>query len=156
MVSTVFAASPGATATTSATVVVPIAIVDTRNLSFGELAAGTGGTVVLSTSGVASTIAGDVVLTGGTGAAAEFTITGQADANFSIDIADDDLTHTDTLTTMPFATIYDFDRGSADSPAASTLMAGEQTLYVGGTLVVGDGQAPGVYSGTVTATVNYN
>ena len=149
------AAPASDTATTSATVVTPIAIVDAQNLNFGEFAAGTGGTVVLTTGGAASAT-GDVVLTGGTATAAQFTVTGQADASFSIGIADDDLTHTDNVTTMALATTHDLDGTSQDNPASGTLTSGTQTIYVGGTLTVGNAQTTGVYSGTITATVNYN
>ena len=150
-----FAAAVSDTATTSATVVVPIAIAQAQDLSFGEFAAGTGGTVVLTTGGAASPT-GDVVLTGGTAAAAQFTVTGQADASFSISVTDDNLTHTDTVTTMALATIHDLDGASENSPASGTLTGGTQTLYVGGTLTVGNAQTTGVYSGTITAEVNYN
>lgn len=150
-----FAAPANDTATTSATVVTPIAIAQAQNLSFGEFAAGTGGTVVLTTGGAASPT-GDVVLTGGTTTAAQFTVTGQTGATFSISVTDNDLTHTDTVTTMAFATTHDLDATSQNNPASGTLTGGTQTLYVGGTLTVGNAQTVGVYSGTVTATVNYN
>lgn len=153
--SNTFAAAASDTATTAATVVTPIAIADAQNLNFGEFAAGTGGTVVLTTAGGASAT-GDVVLTGGTSAAAEFTVTGQADASFSIGVADNNLTHTDTVTTMALATTHDLDGASENNPASGTLTLGTQTLYVGGTLTVGNAQTVGVYSGTITATVNYN
>lgn len=151
----VFAAAVNDTATTSATVVTPIAIVDAQNLDFGEFAAGTGGTVVLTTGGAASPT-GDVVLTSGTGAAAQFTVTGQADASFSIGVADDNLTHSDEVTTMALVTTHDLDGVSENNPASGTLTLGTQTLYVGGTLTVGNAQTVGVYLGTITATVNYN
>lgn len=153
--SNVFAAAASDTATTSATVVTPIAIVDAQNLAFGEFAAGTGGSVVLTTAGAASST-GDVVLTGGTPAAAQFTVTGQADATFSIGIADNELTHTDTTTTMALATSHDLDGSTGNSPASGTLTLGTQTIYVGGTLTVASAQTVGAYSGTITATVNYN
>lgn len=156
--SNAFAAAASDTATTSATVVTPIGIVNAQNLAFGEFAAGTGGTVVLTTGGAASA-SGDVVLTGGTGAAAQFTVTGQADASFSIGISDDDLSYTDgaaTTSTMTLATIHDLDGATQDSPASGTLTLGTQTLYVAGTLTVGSAQVPGAYTGTITATVNYN
>lgn len=153
--SNAFAAAASDTATTTATVVTPIAIADAQNLNFGEFAAGTGGTVVLTTAGVASAT-GDVVLTGGTSAAAQFTVTGQADASFSIGISDNNLTHTDTVTTMALTTTHDLDGTSENNPASGTLTLGTQTLYVGGTLTVGNAQTVGVYSGTITATVNYN
>jgi hypothetical protein len=151
----VFAAAASDTATTSATVITPIAIVDAQNLSFGEFAAGTGGTVVLTTAGAASPT-GDIVLTGGTSTAAQFTVTGQADTTFSIGVTDNDLTHTDEVTTMALVTTHDLDGATGDNPATGTLTLGTQTIYAGGTLTVASAQSAGVYSGIVTATVNYN
>lgn len=151
-----FAAAVNDVADSSATVVTPIAITKTQDMAFGEFSAGTGGTVVLTTAGAASET-GDVVLTGSaTTTAAQFTVTGQTDATFSIGVADNDLTHTDLATTMALATVHDLDGSTGDSPASGTLALGTQTLYVGGTLTVAADQLPGVYSGTVTATVNYN
>lgn len=150
-----FAAAVSDDATSTATVVAPIAITKAQDMSFGEFSAGTGGTVVLTTAGAASET-GDVVLTGGTATAAQFTVTGQTDASFSISVTDDELTHTDTTTTMTLATAHDLDATSSDSPVSGTLALGTQTIYVGGTLTVAADQLPGVYSGTVTATVNYN
>jgi hypothetical protein len=153
--SNVFAAAASDSATTSATVVTPIDITVAQNLTFGEFAAGTGGTVVLTTGGAAS-VTGDVLLTAGTPAAAQFTVTGEADETYSISIVDDDLTHTDTTTVMALAITHDVDGSSEDDPAVGTLTLGTDTIYVGGTLTVGSGQLVGVYSGTITATVNYN
>lgn len=153
--SSVFADAAIDSATTSATVVTPIAIVDAQNLDFGEFAAGTGGTIVLTTAGAAEAT-GDVVLTGGTSSAAQFTVTGQADASFSIGIADNDLTHAVEETSMALATTHDLDGTSGNNPASGTLTLGTQTIYVGGTLTVGNDQEVGLYSGTITATVNYN
>lgn len=144
------------TATTSATVVEPIAIVNAQDLSFGEFAAGTGGTVELTSGGVASRGTGDIVVTGGTATAAQFTVTGAADASFEIAISDNELTHTDTSTTMALVTNHDLTGSAGDDPATGTLTGGTQTIYVGGTLTVANAQIDGVYSGTITATVNYN
>lgn len=150
-----FAAPASTTATTTAEVVTPIAIVKAQDLSFGEFAAGTGGTIVLTTAG-AATPTGDVVLTVvGTTTAAQFTVTGQPDANFSITVSDNDLTHTDTTTVMPFVTTHDLDGATQDDPTSGTLDLGTQTLYVGGTLTVAGAQQPGTYTGSITAEVNY-
>lgn len=151
-----FAAPASTTATTTATVVTPIAIAKAQDLSFGQFAAGTGGTVVLTTAGAKSKT-GDVVLTAGTSTAAQFTVTGQADASFSIGITDNDLTHsTDALQKMSFVTTHDLGGGAANNPSTGTLTGGTQTIFVGGTLTVGSAQTVGTYNGTVTAEVNYN
>lgn len=155
-ISSSFAAAVSSTATTNGEVVEPIAIATAQNLSFGKFSAGTGGTVVLSTAGAASST-GDVVVTGGTAMAAQFTVTGSADASFSIAVADDDLTHTtDALKVMTLTTTHDLDGTTGGNPTSGVLTLGTQTIYVGGTLTVASNQAGGVYSGTITATVNYN
>src|SRR5690554_284400 len=150
-----FAAPVSDTATTAATVVAPIAIAQAQDMGFGEFAAGDGGTVTLTTAGVL-TPGGDVVVTGTTPTttAAQFTVTGVADATFSLGITDDDLSS--GANTMALATVHALDASSQDSPATGTLTGGTQTIYVGGTLTVAADQAPGAYTGTVTATVEYN
>ena len=146
------------TATTSATVVTPITITQATNLNFAEFAAHTGnpGTVTISTGGVAS--ASEAVLTDDSSAsAASFDVAGQASASYSITITDDELTHTDGTTTMTLTTTHDLDASTEDSPATGTLDgSGAQTIYVGGTLSVAAAQLSGSYSGTITATVEYN
>lgn len=151
-----FAAAQSDSSTTSATVVEPITIVSAQDLAFGQFSAGTGGTVVLTTAGAVSPTA-DVVITGGTSTAAQFTVNGQTDAAFSIAVTDNDLTFNDGTSdhVMTFAPTHDLNGTAGDNPASGTLTGGTQTIYVGGTLTVGDAQAPGLYAGTVTAEVNY-
>ncbi len=154
--SNVFAAPAADSAVTSATVVTPITIADAEDLVFGEFAAGTGGTVVVTT-GSAVSDTGDTQVTAGTASAAEFVVSGQANETYSITITENNLTHTNTTDSMALATVHDLDASAGDNPATGTLNgSGTQTIYVGGTLTVGSAQAPGVYAGTVTATVNYN
>jgi len=148
-----FAAPVSDTATTSATVVAPIAITQAQNMEFGAFAASDGGTVTLTTAGAISAT-GPVLTNAASATAAEFTVTGVDDATFSIAIADDDLTSGDD--TMALTTVHDLDASSQDNPGTGTLTGGTQTIYVGGTLAVAADQAPGAYTGTVTATVDYN
>lgn len=147
-----------ATANTSGTVVTPITITKGTDLNFGEFAADptTAGTVTVSTGGAAT--ATTAVVTGGTASAATFTVAGSNGATYGIGIASTVLTHTDTATTMALTTTHDLDGATAGSPATGTLDAttGNQTIYVGGQLSVAAAQKAGVYSGTITATVNYN
>jgi len=149
-----------ATATASGTVVTPIAITAAANLAFGSFAAGAGGTITVSTSG-ARTSSGVVALGGGA-AAARFDITGSASTTYSI-------SHSGTAVltnttggggeTMALAKFSDLTAGNATSGNVSSGTldgAGAQSLFVGGTLTVGAAQVPGVYTGTVIATVEYN
>jgi hypothetical protein len=150
-----------ATASASGTVVTPIAITVANNLVFGSFAPGAGGTVTVSTSG-ARAASGPVLMAAATPSAARFNITGEASTTYSI-------THSGTAVltntvgvggeTMALAKFSDLTAGNATSGtvSAGTLDgAGAQSLYVGGTLTVGAAQVPGIYVGTVIATVEYN
>ncbi len=150
-----------ATASASGTVVAPIAITVNTNLVFGSFAAGPGGTVTISTSG-ARAATGPTLMTGASPTAARFDITGQASSTYSITHSGTAvLTNTTGLgnETMGLAKFSDLTGANATSGSATagTLDgAGAQSLYVGGTLTVGAAQVPGVYVGTVIATVEYN
>ncbi|MES2319183.1 MAG: DUF4402 domain-containing protein [Pseudomonadota bacterium] len=150
----VLAASASATAT--GTVVTPIAITAPANLVFGNFApGGVAGSVTVSTGGVRSASA--AILVGGTTpGAARFDITGEASATYAI-------THggsavlTSGANTMALTKVSDFTPGGSSSPSTGTLSpTGAQSLYVGGTLAVSATQAPGTYTGSVIATVEYN
>lgn len=142
-------------ATSDATVVTPIAVAVATNMNFGNLlAGGAASTVNMSTDG---TVSGTANLTSGTKTRASFNVSGTAGATYAITITDNDLTHTDGLTTMALAPIWDFDQVSQDSPTTGTLdVGGAQVIYLGGGLSLGASQLAGDYSGTVTATVDYN
>lgn len=150
-----------ATATASGTVVSPIAIAAAANLAFGNFAPGAGGTVTVSTSG-ARTGSGTVLMGASTPTAARFNITGAASTTYSITHSGTTVLTNTTGTgaeTMALAKFSDLTAGNATTGNAvsGTLDgAGAQSLYVGGTLSVGAAQVPGVYTGTVIATVEYN
>ena len=146
-----------ATANANANVVTPIAIVNAADLVFGSFAPGAGGTVTISNSGVRSA-SGALLMTGAPATAARFNITGQASTTYAI-------THggtavlTSGANTMALAKTSDLTGANVTSgnDAAGTLDGGgTQSLFVGGTLTVGAAQAPGLYTGTVIATVDYN
>lgn len=146
-----------ATASASGTVVTPISITVATQLAFGSFAPGTGGTVTVSTSG-ARTATGALLMSSSTGTAARFNITGEANTTYSI-------THSGTTELVSGASSMSLTKAS-DLTAANTTSGnvnaglldgtGNQSLYVGGTLAVSAAQAPGVYTGTVIATVEYN
>lgn len=130
-----------------------IVIQNTRGLSFGSFVAGSGGSVAVSPSGLRSA-GGDVwLIPSSEGVAAEFTVTGDADATYTIQLPGDDFV---TLT-GPGSDMVINDFTSAPSGAGGQLSAGgSQALAVGGTLNVGSAQAPGDYAGTLSVIVNYN
>lgn len=146
-------ASASASANANATIITPIAIAHVADLNFGNIVAGTGiGTVIVDTEGD-RTKTGDVILptaTPGTFNAAEFTVTGLANATYAITLPgsiDISTTGGETMTVTDF---------TSDPDGTGTLTGGTQTLSVGATLKVGAGQAAGNYTGTFNVTVAYN
>ena len=148
------------TAQASGTVIEPIAIVKSADLSFGEFAPGAGGTVTVSTSG-ARTNSGVILSTiGSAPTAARFDVTGEADATYSISITADAALSDGAAGTMTLATFSDFTGADATSGdvqlGGGTLTAGAQSIYVGGTLTVGASQTAGTYTGDIVVNVEYN
>lgn len=146
-----------ATATASGTVVAPIAVSVNTNLAFGSFAAGTGGTITVSTSG-ARTNSGVVLMTGGASSAARFDITGAANTTYSITHGGTAVLTNggDTMAMSKFSDLTAANSTSGNVSAGTLDGAGTQSLYVGATLTVDASQAAGTYTGTVIATVEYN
>jgi hypothetical protein len=141
-----------ATANATATVITPIAISSTADLRFGEFAAGSGGTVVISTAGARSKTGGVVLSTVAPGGAASFSVTGDADATYAIT-----LPGTATITRVSGTETMSVGTFTSDPTETGTLSAGgTQTVAVGGTLTVGASQVVGSYTGTFSVSVEYN
>jgi hypothetical protein len=147
------------TASATANVMVPIKIVQAANLTFGKFAvsSGSGGTVTVSTSG-ARTGSGMFLPSADPTTAAQFTITGEPNASFSIDLGGPGTTLTKGTDSMTLTYASDLTGANATSGTipTGTLTSGTQTLFVGGTLTVSGTQVAGAYAGTVSATVAYN
>ena len=146
-----------ATATSTSTVVTPIAISKNADLAFGSFAPGaTLGTVTVSPNGTRA-VSGGVVAMGGSATAAQFAVAGQDGATYSITLGGSTslVSGGDSMT---FTSISDLSASAATSGNVSsgTLTGGAQTIYVGGVLDVAANQPAGTYTGTVTATVEYN
>ncbi|CAM4174768.1 DUF4402 domain-containing protein [Flavobacterium weaverense] len=152
-------AQSSATASATATIVTPISITNTADMSFGMIAVnGSAGTVILSSDG--GTIESGVTLQTGAlstpAKAAGFDVAGTANYGYSITIPTGDVTLTNPLNSSTM-TISRF---------TSSLVGGKSTLNdlgkssftVGGTLNVAAGQVAGVYKNdkAITVTVNYN
>jgi hypothetical protein len=125
---------------------------------FGTFAAGVAGTVTVSNSGVRSATGGAVLMTGAAPSAARFNITGQPSTTYSITHSGS-ATLTSGANSMVLTKSSDLTGANVTSGNVTAGLldgAGTQSLFVGGTLTVGAAQAPGVYTGTVVATVDYN
>jgi hypothetical protein len=149
-------AQASATATSTATIITPIAISKTVDMNFGNAAVTSSlGTVVLVPAGTRSATGGVTLPLGtpGTITAASFAVTGQANFTYSITLPGSATTLTSGGNTMTCDTW-------SSSPSATGLLdgTGAQTLTVGATLHVAGSQPAGTYlSGTpFTVTVNYN
>lgn len=147
-----------ATANSTATVITPIAITAPVNLVFGSFAPGAGGSVTVSTSG-ARTASGPVLsAVTATPSAARFDVTGDGSATYSIAIAPS-ASLTSGTDTMALSTFSDLTAGgvTTGNVTEGALASGAQSIYVGGTLMVGATQAASTaYAGTVAVTVEYN
>jgi len=149
-------AQVSATASSTATIITPIAIAKTADLNFGNLAVSptVAGTVVITPAGSRS-ITGGVTLPAVTGtvSAASFTVTGLGTSTFSITLPGSAITLTDAGSdTMSLGTF-------TSSPSSTgTLLAGSLAVTVGGTLTVAAAQAAGTYTNAagLKVTVNYN
>jgi spore coat protein U-like protein len=155
------ASAPGwsadsASATASATILAPMTISSATNLSFGSFDASRAGTVTVDTAGNRS--ASGVTLSGGTPAAATFSIAGQAGLSYNIAYTGTSATLSNGSDAMGLSIVSDL--GGAASSAgetvsSGTLNAGPTTLRVGGTLTVQAGTPPGSYNGNISVTVQY-
>lgn len=128
-----------------------ISISTTSNLSFGKLAAGTGGTVTIVPNGSRSASGGVGLLTSGAGASAHFHITGDPGVIFIISLPGNGEVSLSSGGQSMSVTNFTV---SPTSP--STLDGtGNQTLAVGGTLNVDSGKQAGDYNGSFNITVEY-
>ena len=151
------AIAASAVANSTSTVVTPINITKSADLAFGSFAASAAAGSVTITPGGTRSAGGGVTAVASTATAAKFDVTGEAGAGYSIDVVASTLSDGggNSMTLTP---ISDFTASASTSNTLTvgTLTGGAQSIYVGGVLAVAANQAAGTYSGTVTATVNYN
>jgi hypothetical protein len=87
------------------------------------------------------------------GAAAAFTVSGDANATYTIQLPGNDF----VKLSGPGGDMFINEFTGSPSGAAGQLSAGgSQNLSVGGTLNVASGQSPGEYAGSFSVTVDYN
>jgi len=150
------AVAANAIATSTSVVVAPIDITKTTDLSFGSFAVGaTPGSVTVSPNGNRGVTGGVTGMAGAT-TAALFSVTGQTGSTYTITVTGTDLTS--GANSMAFTPVSDLSASAITSGtvAGGTLSGTAQSLYVGGVLTVAANQAPGTYTGQVSATVEYN
>jgi spore coat protein U-like protein len=150
------AIAANAVANSTSTVITAINIAKSADLAFGSFAATAApGTVTITPAGGRSSTG--VVEVASTPGAAKFDVTGQAGMGYSISIVATPLSD-GGINSMTFTPISALTASTATSGtvSAGTLTGGAQSIYVGGVLAVAANQASGSYSGTVTATVDYN
>ena len=148
-------------ATASAKIVAPITLVKSTDLRFGTIATGsTPGTVQVgategaqaSASGGATMVASSLASTG----PAVFTITGESDQTFKLNVKTGDVitlsNDSDASKTMAVTlNIPDFKVTGTNN----TLTGGTRSLIIGGSLAVGANQVSGAYSKEFEVTVAY-
>lgn len=147
-----------ATATSTSTVVTPIAITAPANLSFGSFAASASSGTVTVTPGSARSVSGGVTAAGGTVTAARFDVAGTASLTYSIAFSGA-TTLSDGTNSMTFTRISDLSASaitSGDVSSGTLSAGGAQSIFVGGVLAVNASQPAGTYTGSITATVEYN
>lgn len=147
-----------ATVDASAEIVTAIGITHGEDMDFGRIITGSGaGTVELDPAAGTGGRTGTGVTLGnpGTVHAAIFTVTGDHDAAYTVDLPDDGVELTGPALSDPMH-IDAFTASITLGSGSLTAGPGEETFYVGGTLQVNAGQDPGAYAGTFTVTVTYN
>jgi len=131
-----------------------IVLSNTRGLDFGRFVANSGGTIVISPTGVRSRTGGVVLLNSPTVGQASFNVgkssSGGNNKAVAISLPTNGSTRlTSGANSMAVSTFV-------SNPASiQTVPNGGTTLGVGATLTVAPNQAPGTYSGTFSLTVNF-
>ena len=142
-----------------ATIIKPISIAKTADLSFGKVVPAAAGTVSLSTSAERGVTGGTTIMSTQTGTvtAAAFTVTGEALATYTVTLPANDSVSMNGPGGATMA-VNSFTSSVATSAGAGLLTSGTQELKVGATLSVGTAaaQTAGDYTGSFNVTVAYN
>lgn len=133
--------------------VTAITAVNTQPLSFGRFAAGMGGSITISPSGARSASGSVVLISSAVGAAAQFTVSGDANLIYSITLPPNGAA---ALKTSSGQTMSLTNFTSSPSGTGQLSGQGRQAVSVGATLNVGAQQPAGAYTGVFDVTVDYN
>lgn len=130
-----------------------IGISNIEPLAFGKLASGSGGSLLVGTTGARSATGAVVALSSTPGSAARFEVSGDPNQTYSITLPANGTASLVNASghSMP---ISDF----TSNPASTGILnvSGRQTISVGARLNVGANQPPGSYSGSFIVYVDYN
>jgi hypothetical protein len=149
--------------TAGVNILTPLSISEAFSMNFGTIGVQneTGGTVVITTTGVRSATDG-VTLSGLAPffSLATFIVTGEPLYTYSITLPGTiTITLADNSTSMTISSLLAKSASGIESNSATgTLLAdtGSESFTVGGTLTVEAAQLAGLYSGTFSVTVAYN
>jgi hypothetical protein len=138
-----------ATANASATIITPLSITKTLDLSFGNISVGAlaGGTIALTAANARTATGTCSFQLLPVSTVATFDITGAPGANLLVTLPA-------SSTISNGAVTMTIDNYAHDAPA--TIVGGALTFHVGGILNVNAAQAIGAYTGTFDVTINYN
>ena len=139
-------AADNATATANANIITPLTVTSDQNLVFGNILAGTGGTVVVAPNDGRTKTGGVTLLGGTTATAAHFHVAADTTGGATYTVAYTKVDLTGPGTAMAI---------SAITPDNATPSGTSVDLKVGATITVASGQTPGVYAGSITATATY-
>jgi len=147
-------------ATTTATLVEPISITNSAPLSFGSIATGTAGTVVLAPDGNVTDLAGLSVPSNGIStSAASFNVTGAGTSGFTVSLP----TSIILTSGIDELTVDTFQASNNIVGGVGTLAGGTSIITIGATLNVPANAVAGSYTNTsndiatgLFVTVNYN
>jgi hypothetical protein len=145
------------TAKAYAEVIAALTATETSQMNFGKFSPEVqGGQIVLSPSGERNSM-GSVILGGGNAQPGIFTITGEPEATFSIQLPQGPayLNHQGSNNTMQ---VTNWQSDPPSGTGSGTLAEGYQTVSIGATLMVGSLQdnPVGMYTGTFSLTFAYN
>jgi len=152
-------AGASATASASCTIINPIAVAETSDLSFGVLSVQStqGGTCILSAGGVRTSTGGVNLPTSGTaGKNAAFIVTGEANTTYAIVLPANVSLNSGVNSMEMNAMSARFNGKDSDSVTGTLNASGTDSFNVGGTLNVFQAQNIGRYEGTFPVTIAYN
>lgn len=145
-----------ATGTSTATVIVPISIANDTALAFGKFTQAAG-TITMTPAGARSASGGASTLSTVTpGNAGQMTVSGDANATYSISVSGGTLTGTGDPMALSNITVAASTATGTPITTGTIGAGGTQVLKTGGELAVAADQAAGAYTGSYSVTVEYN